>query len=70
MSADPPIVLFHPNCFAPPPKLTNAEKQAIEAAVRIIDANEEEMDGFSSGAARTLRELLARCDKSTVHYID
>ena len=43
-------------------RLTEAEREAIEAAVRIIDAYEEDMDGFPSGAAATLRGLLARHD--------
>ena len=42
-------------------RLTDAEREAVEAAARIIDAYEEEMDGFPSGAAATLRGLLARC---------
>ena len=40
--------------------LTDAEREAIEAAVRVIDAYEDEMDGFSSGATATLRGLLER----------
>lgn len=40
--------------------LTDAEREAVAAAVRIIDAYEEEMDGFPSGAAATLRGLLER----------
>lgn len=42
--------------------LTDDEREAVEAAARIIDAYDEEMDGFSSGAAATLRKLLARID--------
>ena len=42
-------------------RMTDAEREAVEAAARIIDAYEEEMDGFQSGAAATLRGLLARC---------
>lgn len=41
-------------------RLTHAEREAIEAAARIIDAYEDEMDGFPSGAAATLRSLLER----------
>ena len=41
-------------------RLTDAEREAIEAAARIIEAYEEEMDGFPSGAAATLRGLLER----------
>ena len=41
-------------------RLTDVEREAIEAAVRIIDAYEEEMDGFSSGAVAALRGLLDR----------
>jgi hypothetical protein len=40
--------------------LTDAEREAIEAAARIVDEYEEEMDGFPSGAAATLRRLLER----------
>jgi hypothetical protein len=43
-----------------PATLTDAEREAIEAAVQIIDAHDEEMDGFPSGAAATLRKLLER----------
>jgi hypothetical protein len=42
------------------PTLTDAEREAIEAAARIIDHYEDEMDGFSSGAAAILRNLLER----------
>jgi len=42
--------------------LTDAEREAIEAAARIIDGYDEEMDGFPSGAAATLRRLLERLD--------
>lgn len=42
------------------PALTDAEREAVEAAIRIIDAHDEEMDGFPSGAATTLRKLLER----------
>jgi hypothetical protein len=41
-------------------QITGAERQAIGAAVRIIDTYDEEMDGFPSGAAATLRTLLER----------
>jgi hypothetical protein len=41
-------------------RLTDSEREAIEAAVRIIDAHEDEMDGFPSGASATLRGLLGR----------
>jgi len=41
-------------------RLTDAEREAITAAMRLIDGYEEEMDGFSSGAAATLRGLLDR----------
>jgi hypothetical protein len=41
-------------------RLTDAEREAVTAAVRIIDAYDEEMDGFSSHAAATLRGLLER----------
>ena len=41
-------------------RLTDDERVAIEAAARIIDAYDEAMDGFSSGAAATLRGLLDR----------
>ena len=44
----------------PQPTLTDAEREAVEAAARIIDAYEDEMDGFPSGAAATLRGLLDR----------
>ena len=40
--------------------LTDAEREAVEAAAKIIDAYEEEMDGFPSGAAAALRGLLER----------
>ena len=40
--------------------LTDEEREAVEAAVRIIDRYEEDMDGFPSGAAATLRGLLER----------
>lgn len=40
--------------------LTDEEREAIEAAAKIVDAYDEEMDGFSSGAAATLRGLLER----------
>jgi hypothetical protein len=40
--------------------LTDAEREAVTAAVRIIDNYEDEMDGFSSHAAATLRGLLER----------
>jgi hypothetical protein len=40
--------------------LTDAEREAIEAAALIVDEYEEEMDGFPSGAAATLRRLLER----------
>lgn len=40
--------------------LTDAEREAIDAAARIIDSWEDEMDGFPSGAAATLRGLLER----------
>lgn len=45
---------------APTAILTADERLAIEAAVRIIDFYEDEMDGFASGAAATLRGLLER----------
>jgi hypothetical protein len=41
-------------------RLTDAEREAVEAASRIIDRYEEDMDGFPSGAAATLRGLLER----------
>jgi hypothetical protein len=41
-------------------RLTAAEREAVEAAARIIDNYEDEMDGFPSGAAATLRGLLER----------
>lgn len=41
-------------------RLTDAEREAVEAAARIIDAYDDDMDGFSSGAAATLRGLLER----------
>lgn len=44
----------------PHPALTDEEREAIEAAVRIIDAYDEDMDGFPSGAAATLRKMLER----------
>lgn len=40
--------------------LTTEEREAVEAAIRIVDAHDEEMDGFPSGAALTLRSLLER----------
>jgi hypothetical protein len=40
--------------------LTDEEREAVEAAARIIDLYDDEMDGFSSGAAATLRGLLER----------
>ena len=40
--------------------LTGAEWEAIEAAARIVDEYDDEMDGFPSGAAATLRRLLER----------
>jgi hypothetical protein len=40
--------------------LTDEEREAVEAAARIIDGYDEEMDGFPSGAAATLRALLER----------
>lgn len=42
------------------PTLTDEEREAVEAAARIIDGYDEEMDGFPSGAAATLRKLLER----------
>jgi len=42
------------------PTLTTYEREAIEAAARIIDAYDAEMDGFPSGAASILRSLLER----------
>lgn len=42
------------------PTLTDEEREAVEAAARIIDEYEDEMDGFRSGAAATLRKLLDR----------
>lgn len=41
-------------------RLTDEEREAVEAAVGIIDRYEEDMDGFPSGAAATLRGLLER----------
>jgi len=41
-------------------RLTDKEREAIEAAIRIIVAHDEEMDGFPSCAAATLRSLLER----------
>ena len=41
-------------------RITDAEREAVTAAVRIIDNYEDEMDGFSSHAAATLRGLLER----------
>lgn len=41
-------------------RLTDAERPAVEAAARIIEDYEDEMDGFPSGAAATLRSLLER----------
>jgi hypothetical protein len=41
-------------------RFTDAEREAVTAAVRIIDNYEDEMDGFSSHAAATLRGLLER----------
>jgi hypothetical protein len=35
-------------------------REAIDAAIRITDAYDDEMDGFSSGVAATLRGLLER----------
>jgi hypothetical protein len=40
--------------------LTDAERVAIDAAVRITDSYDDEMDGFPSGVAATLRGLLER----------
>ncbi len=40
--------------------LTDAEREAIEAAARIVDEYDDEMDGFPSGAAATLRRLLEK----------
>ena len=40
--------------------LTDEEREAVAAAARIIDLYDDEMDGFSSGAAATLRGLLER----------
>jgi hypothetical protein len=40
--------------------LTDEERAAIEAAARIVDEYDDEMDGFPSGAAATLRRLLER----------
>ena len=44
----------------PQPTLTAEEREAVEAAARIIDHYEDEIDGLSSGAAATLRKLLER----------
>ncbi len=41
-------------------QLTEAERVAIDAAIRITDAYDDEMDGFPSGVAATLRGLLER----------
>jgi len=46
--------------------LTDGEREAVEAAVRIIDAHDDEMDGFPSGAAATLRKLLGRTNHDAV----
>ena len=40
--------------------LTAEERESLQAAVGIIDRYEEDMDGFPSGAAATLRNLLER----------
>ena len=48
------------HCSLTPFTLTDAEREAVEAAVGIIDRYEEDMDGFQSGAAATLRGLLER----------
>jgi len=47
-------------CSLTPLTLTDEEREAVEAAVGIIDRYEEDMDGFPSGAAATLRSLLER----------
>jgi hypothetical protein len=47
-------------CSLTPFTLTDAEREAVDAAARIIDGYDEEMDGFPSGAAATLRSLLER----------
>lgn len=44
----------------PHPTLTYEERLAIEAAMQIIDSYDEDMDGFASGAAATLRSLLEK----------
>ena len=49
-----------PLYLAPQPTLTDEEREAMEAAAKIIDGYDEEMDGFPSGAAATLRSLLER----------
>lgn len=41
-------------------RLTDEEREVLVAAARIIDRYGEQMDGFPSGAAATLRALLAR----------
>ena len=41
-------------------RLTDEEREAVEAAARIVDEYDDEMDGFPSGAAATLRRLLER----------
>jgi hypothetical protein len=46
-------------------RLTDAERVAIDAAIRITDAYDDEMDGFSSGVAATLRGLLERTRVAT-----
>jgi hypothetical protein len=48
------------HCSLTPLTLTDEEREAVEAAVGIIDRYEEDMDGFPSGAAATLRGLLER----------
>lgn len=41
-------------------RLTDAERTAVEAAIKCADLYDEEMDGFSSGVSKTLRGLLER----------
>jgi hypothetical protein len=51
---------FIPLYRTPQSTLNNEERLAIEAAMQIIESYDEDIDGFASGAAATLRSLLEK----------
>jgi hypothetical protein len=53
----------HPTMIVPlysAPTLTDAEREAVEAAARIVEQFDEEFDGMDSGQGKILRALLER----------